>query len=136
MMTHPADLKYLPDMPTRTDVRIGCIGSGFIMSDCHLVAYRQAGFTPVAIASRRPEQASVVAAQHDIETVYPSYLDLLLDERIEVVDIAVPPDVQLEVIREVVRHRHIKGVLAQKPLAANTADAETIVTLCRQRLLG
>jgi predicted dehydrogenase len=87
---------------------------------------------PIAIASRRPEQASVVAAQHDIETVYPSYLDLLLDERIEVIDIAVPPDVQLEVIREVVRHRHIKGVLAQKPLAANTADAETIVTLCRQ----
>ena len=46
------DLDYLPTMPKNRAVGIGCIGAGFIMADCHLVAYRQAGFNPVAIASR------------------------------------------------------------------------------------
>ena len=47
-------LNYLPKLPRRTDWRIGCAGAGFIVRDCHLVAYRNAGFNPVAIASRTP----------------------------------------------------------------------------------
>ena len=41
-------LDYLPRLPRRTDFRIGCVGAGFIMRDCHLVAYHSAGFNPVA----------------------------------------------------------------------------------------
>ena len=49
------DLNYPSRLcPQRKDWRIGCVGAGFIMRDCHLVAYRQAGFNPVAIASRNP----------------------------------------------------------------------------------
>ena len=51
------DLDYLPRLPRNKDAPIGCIGSGFIMADCHLVAYRQAGFNPVAVASRSPDPA-------------------------------------------------------------------------------
>ena len=36
----------LPFKPARKDYLIGCIGAGFIMKDCHLVAYQNAGFTP------------------------------------------------------------------------------------------
>ena len=53
-------LSYLPTLPRRRDWRIGCVGAGFIMRDCHLVAYRQAGFNPVAIVTRRIEQAREV----------------------------------------------------------------------------
>ena len=49
-------------LPARLDWRIGCIGSGFIMNDCHLVAYRKAGFNPVAIASRTRDTAAKGAA--------------------------------------------------------------------------
>ena len=59
-------LDYLPRLPRRRDFGIGCIGAGFIMRDCHLVAYRQAGFNPVAIASRNPAHAQAVAQQHGI----------------------------------------------------------------------
>ncbi|WP_372721007.1 Gfo/Idh/MocA family oxidoreductase, partial [Novipirellula sp.] len=107
------DLNYLPTMPTRRDVPIGCIGSGFIMADCHLVAYRQAGFHPIAISSRRLDRAQQVADQHHIESAYDCYQRMLEDTRIEVVDIAVPPDVQLDIVRDVVRHSHIRGILAQ-----------------------
>jgi predicted dehydrogenase len=125
-------LDYLPVMPRNRDVPIGCIGAGFIMADCHLVAYRSAGFNPVAIASRTVDRARQVAARHSIETVYADYRYLLADERIEVVDIAVPPDVQIEVVREAVKHNtHIRGILAQKPLGVDFAQARDIVALCR-----
>ncbi len=55
-------LGHLPQLPRRRDWRIGCAGAGFIMADCHLVAYRNAGFNPVAIASRNPATAREVAA--------------------------------------------------------------------------
>ena len=43
------NVAYLPELPKNKDVGIGCIGSGFIIADCHLVAYRDNGFNPVAI---------------------------------------------------------------------------------------
>ena len=125
------ELNYLPRLPRRKDFGIGCIGAGFIMADCHLVAYRQAGFNPVAIASARPDHAREVAARHAIPKVYASYQEMLADPRVEVVDVAVPPDVQIDVMREIVRHAdHIRGVLAQKPLGVNYAQAKEIVELC------
>jgi predicted dehydrogenase len=125
------DLDYLPKLPKNQSVGIGCVGSGFIMADCHLVAYRNAGFNPVAIASRHPEHARAVAERHSIPSAYDDYRKLLADERVQVLDVAVPPDVQLEVVREAVRHkRHIRGILAQKPLGIDYAQAVEVVRLC------
>lgn len=124
------ELDYLPRLPQRRDFRIGCIGSGFIMADCHLVAYKAAGFNPVAIASRTPAHAAQVATRHGLK-VYETYQQLLADKSIEVVDIAVPPDTQLEVMREIVQHKHIRGVLAQKPLGIDYAQAVEMVRLCQ-----
>ncbi len=101
------------------------------MADCHLVAYRAAGLNPLAIASRRPERAREVAERHGIATSYDTYRDLLADPRVEVVDVAVPPDLLLEVMREVVRHAdHVRGVLAQKPLGVDYRQAREIVEMC------
>ena len=125
-------LDYLPRLPIQKDSGIGCIGSGFIMADCHLEAYAQAGFNPVAIASRDPRHAREVAARHGIPKVYDTYRQMLSDPDVEVVDIAVPPDVQLEVVREVVRHPHIRGILAQKPLSNDYEGARNICDLCTQ----
>src|SRR6266513_1013005 len=91
-------LNYRPRLPRRKDWRIGCIGAGFIMRDCHLVAYRQAGFNPVALAARRPEQAREVAALHKIARVHDNVDKLLADPDIEILDVAVPPDCQAEII--------------------------------------
>ena len=103
------------------------------MADCHLVAYRQAGFNPVAIASRTPDRAREVAARHSIPRFYESYEQLLDDPTIEVVDIAVPPDVQIDVVRAIVRHApRIRGILAQKPLGVNYVQALEIVELCER----
>ncbi len=120
-----------PVMPQRLDYRIGCIGAGFIMRDCHLVAYTDAGFNPQAITSLSVEESNAIATRHNIPKVYENWHQLIADPDIEIVDIAIPPDAQLEVIREVVKHKdHIKGVLCQKPLAMNYQEANQIVGLC------
>ncbi|MBD0327919.1 MAG: Gfo/Idh/MocA family oxidoreductase, partial [Pyrinomonadaceae bacterium] len=127
------DLDYLPEMPKDKSFGIGCVGAGFIMADCHLVAYRQAGFNPIAIASRTPERGQAVAERHGIHRVYENYVQLCEDESVEVLDVAVPPNVQAQVIREAVKHAgHLKGILAQKPLGMNYAEAEEIVGLCAE----
>src|SRR5215210_7650054 len=129
--TEDIQLDYLPRMPQDLSMAIGCIGSGFIMADCHLVAYRQAGFNPVAIASRNKANSEAVAKRHNIWKVYDTYQELLNDASITIIDIAVPPNIELEIVREVVKHAdHIRGILAQKPVGINYAEAKEIVALC------
>src|ERR1051325_10872039 len=104
-------LDYLPRLPRRKDWRIGCVGAGFIMRDCHLVAYRQAGFNPMAIASHNPDHARAVAELRGLPRWYATAAELLADPVVEVLDIAVPPDVQPALIRQAVAHRdHIRGI--------------------------
>ena len=126
------DLKINPPMPEKRDYRIGILGSGFIVNDCHLVSYRKAGFNPVAIASRSRENAAKVAARHAIPTVYASYEELLNDPTIEVLDIAVPPNAQLGLIEAACQRKTVKGILAQKPLGMNYAEAVEAVRLCEE----
>src|SRR5947208_6366064 len=125
-----ADLSpnYLPKLPRRKDWRIGCAGAGFIMRDCHLVAYRQAGFNPVAVASRNPATAHAVAAVRGMPKVHDTYDELLDDPQVEILDVAVPPDAQPDLIRRAVEkgRGRLRGILAQKPLALSVADAKDI----------
>lgn len=130
MGTIDLNLHIDPEMPKRKDYRIGCIGSGFIMRYCHLVAYRDAGFNPYGISSRAFENAKAVAELHQIPQVYRTWEEMIEDPLIEILDIAIPPDRQLEVVRQAVKQEHIKGILCQKPLAMNARDAHEIVELC------
>src|ERR1700687_1373984 len=97
-------LDYLPRLPRRRDFGIGCIGAGFIMRDCYRVSSRRAGFNPVAIASRDPAHARAVAELHGIPRCHPTVAEVLADRAVEVLDIAVPPDVQPSIIRAAVQH--------------------------------
>ncbi|MCF0228203.1 MAG: Gfo/Idh/MocA family oxidoreductase [Parasporobacterium sp.] len=119
----------LPVKPQKTDYRIGCIGSGFIMKDCHLVAYRNAGFNPVAIASRTEGHAAEAAGRHGISRVYGTWQELVKDESLDIIDIAYPPDQQPEIVREAVKNGNLKGILCQKPLAMDIAGAREIAAL-------
>ena len=122
----------LPRMPEKKDYRIGCIGSGFIMRDCHLAAYRNAGFNPVAIASRTPSHAMEVAQRHQIGKVYDTWQELVKDETLEILDIAYPPDQQPEIVEAAVKNPSLKGILCQKPLAMDLAGARKIAALGEQ----
>jgi predicted dehydrogenase len=111
---------------------IGVVGAGFIVRDCHLPAYRQAGFRVVGITSRTRETAEEVAAAREIPQVHETLESLLDDPAVTIVDIAVPPTAQKGVIERIVAHpRTVRGILAQKPLAMSLDDAKEIVAACR-----
>ncbi|VTR95536.1 oxidoreductase : Putative dehydrogenase OS=Singulisphaera acidiphila (strain ATCC BAA-1392 / DSM 18658 / VKM B-2454 / MOB10) GN=Sinac_1916 PE=4 SV=1: GFO_IDH_MocA [Gemmata massiliana] len=124
-------LNYKPTLPRRLDWRVGCVGSGFIMRDCHLLAYRNAGFNPIAIASRNETTAKEVAAQYNIPIVQ-SIEALLANPEVEILDVAVPPAAQPDLIRRAVElgRGRLRGILAQKPLALSVMVARELVKLC------
>lgn len=130
MSTFNLDLKINPVLPKRKDFRIGSIGAGAIVRNCHLVSYRDVGFNPYAITSLSREESEEVAKEFNIPKVYDSWQELIKDPEIEILDIAIPPDKQLEVVTEAVKQKHIKGILCQKPLAMNLPEAIQIVELC------
>ena len=126
------DLQITPPPPPKKDYRIGVLGSGFIVNDCHLPSYRKAGYNPVSIASRTREQAVKVAATHAVAKVYDTYEQLLDDASIEVLDVAVPPQAQLDLIEAACARGTVKGILAQKPLGRDYAEAVRAVELCER----
>ncbi|WP_413988260.1 Gfo/Idh/MocA family protein [Labrys okinawensis] len=117
-------MRFVPDAPVRTKrYAIGCIGAGMIMAECHLAAYKEAGFPVVAIASRTRTNAEKVAARWGIPTVHATPQALIEDPKVEIVDIAFPPDQQPDLIRHALGQPHVKAILAQKPLALSLGEA-------------
>lgn len=117
----------------RADFGIGAIGAGFIMRDVQLKAYADAGFNVAAIMSRRLETARAAAGLRGIPRVYETVEEMLRDPAVQILDIAVPPDRQLPIVRQAAAEgRHLKGILAQKPLAVTYDDAAEIVRLCQE----
>ncbi|UCI09765.1 Gfo/Idh/MocA family protein [Mesorhizobium sp. B1-1-8] len=119
-----AGMGFEPDVKVRArEYRIGCIGAGMIMAECHLAAYAQAGFPVVAIASRTKANAEKVAARWAIPTVHDTPEQLIEDAEVEIVDLAFPPDQQPALIRHALTQKHVKAILAQKPLALSVEEA-------------
>jgi predicted dehydrogenase len=117
---HVASNDFEPDVKVRTrEYRIGCVGAGMIMAECHLAAYKEAGFPVVAIASRTKASAEKVAKRWEI----PTPEQLIEDENVEIIDLAFPPDQQPALIRHALKQKHINAILAQKPLALSLKDA-------------
>ncbi len=126
-MSHPSPDTLQPDVVVREKgFRIGCIGAGMIMAECHLAAHAEAGFEVVAIASRTPSRAREVATRWSIPTVHDTPAALIADPQVQIVDIAFPPDQQPALIRAALAAPHVKAVLAQKPLALSLEEARAL----------
>jgi predicted dehydrogenase len=132
-MAQAPSLAHQHPPPLQKDLRIGAIGAGFIMRDVHLVAYSKAGYPVHAITSQDLESSRLAAARHAIPNVYVSAAELIADPAVDILDIAVPPDCQPAIIEQALRRRpRLRGILAQKPLALNLADARQVVELCER----
>jgi predicted dehydrogenase len=126
-------LDHLPPMPARRDWRIGVVGAGFIVRDCQVVAYAQAGFNVVGLTSRTRSRAEEVAQVRAAPGVSDSVEELLDRTRPDVIDIAVPPAAQPEIIGRVLAHpKRPRGILAQKPLALALGQARAMVDACEK----
>ncbi len=127
------DLKHVPPPREERGLGIGVVGAGFIVRDCHLPAYADAGFRVVGITSRTVEKARATAAAAGVPRVYANLDEMLDDSAVEIVDIAVPPLEQPKIIDRVIEHApKVRGILAQKPLAMSYAEAGRVVAACER----
>jgi predicted dehydrogenase len=106
--------------------RIGLIGAGGIVKTAHLPAYKCAGFNVSAIYDQNILRAEALAREFGIPKVCRSTDEILKDPSLEIIDIAVPPEVQAPIVLQAVREG--KHLLCQKPLARTAREAEILVT--------
>ncbi|MGH3171236.1 MAG: Gfo/Idh/MocA family oxidoreductase, partial [Trebonia sp.] len=90
------------DIPREHRMPIAIVGAGAIVDTAHLPAYRSAGLDITGITDVDRAKAEAVAARHGIAAVYPDLPALLADDRVRVVDVAVPSRAQPEIARQVV----------------------------------
>jgi predicted dehydrogenase len=124
------DLDYKPHLPPKTDYGIAFVGAGGIVNFAHIPAYRKAGFNLLGCYDLRPEAAEKTARDHGLPRVYPTLDALLADKEVAIVDIAVLPWHQLEIVRAAAAAG--KHLLCQKPLSDKYVDAVEIVRVAQQ----
>lgn len=114
-------------IPAEHRRRIAIVGAGTIVEVAHLPAYRAAGLEVVGLFDLDHERASRVAKEHEIEKVYDSLDELLVDDRVDVVDIAVVAEAQPDIARQAIAAG--KHLLCQKPFAPTVAIGRELIDL-------
>jgi predicted dehydrogenase len=108
----------------------GILGTGRIAStfteDLLLLGHEVA-----AVGSRAPETAEAFAGRYGIGQAYGSYAELAADDRIDVVYVATTHNAHHAAARTCLEAG--RGVLVEKPITTNAADAEDLVALARER---
>ncbi|GAA3609401.1 Gfo/Idh/MocA family oxidoreductase [Kineosporia mesophila] len=115
-------------IPGRLHRRIAVIGAGAVVRAGHLPAYAAAGLPVVGICDRDPARADAARAAFGLRRVL-TLEDVLADDTIEVVDVAVLPTEQPPIVRAALAAG--KHVLAQNPLALVHAEAVDLAAAAR-----
>jgi predicted dehydrogenase len=89
-------------------MRIGCVGAGMILAECHLAAYKEADFPGVAIGSCTKANAAKVAERWGVPRVRETPESVIEDRDVEIVDLAFPPDQQPDLIRHALKQAHVR----------------------------
>ncbi|QGQ98375.1 gfo/Idh/MocA family oxidoreductase [Paenibacillus psychroresistens] len=116
-------------LPKKHDYGIGIIGAGGIVNAAHLPAYRKAGLNVVAICDINETAVGLTAKRWEISDYYTDYRKLLARTDIHIIDIAIPNEGRVEIVREAVATG--KHVLIQKPFAYKHEQALEMVQLAR-----
>lgn len=107
-------------------IRIGVLGAAGIAPPALIQPARRRGDVLVtAVASRRPEAAKQFAREHELQTAYGSYDELLDDDSLDVIYNALPPSEHAR--WTIAALEHGKHVLCEKPAAMNAQEARAMV---------
>ena len=127
----PSDITNLTtkiSMP-KNPIGIVIIGAGGIVSDAHLPAYKKAGFKVLGIFDPLKEKAEKCAKDFDIDKIYSSEEEALSEKNV-VFDIAVPPQVLLDIVKKIP-----EGSICQlqKPMGNSMKDAAEIKKVIKEK---
>lgn len=121
------NLDYKPRYPAKAKYKIGIVGAGEIVKHCHLPAYQMAGFEVVAICDNDFAKAQALAKAFNIPHVYTSSTELISQDDIDIIDIAVPSQALPNVVEQACKYK--KHVLCQKPLGLTIESARDMAQM-------
>lgn len=104
---------------------VAIVGAGAIVEVGHLPAYRQHDVPVTGLTDIDGARARTLADAFAIDRVYADLDELLADETVSVVDVAVPTESGLAVVERALDAG--KHVLSQKPFALHQRDAKALV---------
>jgi predicted dehydrogenase len=121
-----------PPMPGKT-FPIAVIGTGGIVKDAHLPAYKKAGFPVWGLMNRTRARAEELALEFAVPHVFTSLEEMVAAAPEEVIyDLALPASMFADSLRQLPDHSY---VLIQKPMGENMAQAAEILEVCRSKNL-
>lgn len=112
-------------------VKFGIIGLGLIAARFAAVLNTVEGVELVSVASSDKTKAEAFAKKFGAKKAYNSYADLVKDNEVDVVYIALTHNFHFEAVKLCLNNK--KGVLCEKPLVINKKDAEGLVALSKEK---
>jgi len=107
------------------------VGSGGIVQDAHLPAYRKAGFPVAALVDVNLDKAQALATKFGVPAAVRTVEEALrITPKDAIFDVAVPASALLSILPHIPDG---SGVLIQKPLGETLQEAAAIVQLCHQK---
>ncbi|NRA86057.1 MAG: Gfo/Idh/MocA family oxidoreductase [Rhizobiales bacterium] len=120
------------DAPAQTKP-IVIIGTGGIVTDAHLPAYKKAKFEVEGIYDLDINRAATVAKEWNVKSVYSSIEDAVSLGNDVIYDLALPPSAISQVLKQLPDEA---AVLIQKPMGENFTQAKEILMLCQSKKLS
>ncbi|SHO45538.1 Gfo/Idh/MocA family protein [Anaerocolumna xylanovorans] len=112
-------------------VHFGIIGLGVIAGRFANVLKNAEGTALTAVASREMERSEKFAAEYGAAKAYDNYMDLIQDEEIDIIYVALTHNFHYEVVKKCIQNG--KAVLCEKPFVTNEKDADELIELAREK---
>lgn len=114
-------------------MRIGTIGTGFIVHYMIKNMQKVEGITCEAVYSRKKETGRALAGEFCIEKVYIDLDEMLQDDRIDFIYIASPNSLHYEQAKMALSYG--KNVICEKPFTPTLVEAEELVRIAKEKHL-
>jgi predicted dehydrogenase len=111
-------------------LRVGIIGSGFGVIGLLPAFAGIAGCEVVALCAKESDRVRKARRRFGIKKIYSDWELLLANEKLDVLALAVPPDIQYEIGKAAIRRG--LHVFAEKPLTANLQQAQELLVLAEK----
>ena len=116
-------------METYSDINVAVAGTGFI-GPVHVEALKRLGVNVVGVMGSSAEKSEVARKSLGLAKSYAQFDDILLDEAIHAIHLAVPNILHYEMSKKALQAG--KHVMCEKPLAMTSSESEELVAIAKE----
>jgi predicted dehydrogenase len=113
-------------------LKVGIVGCGIVVQQEHIPSFSRISQVAVqAVCDKNEELARRTAARYHVPGVYTEITDMLAKEKLDIVDICVPPQIHTPLALQALRAGC--HVLMEKPMALKVSDCDLMLETARHK---